>query len=145
MEVELHFGDTSQMLQVCLGDVYPFHQSRQPQNGGPMEGNCSGAGFTVCPLCGKDFFCDVEIKNGRLTGCRPSITETPYGADRWIESPARCNTCGGTDTAHGEFDNFTLGQFTCGTCNSSVTTNLTNDGYYLYGPQRFRRKGPSPG
>lgn len=111
--VNLYIGDTSQMCEVQIGERYPFHERRQTQNGGPVEGVVEDAGYVECPSCGRDFFCEVEFRALYLLGVRPSQNAPPYTPDRIVEDVYPCPKCGSRQTRHLEFDNMAVGRFFC--------------------------------
>jgi hypothetical protein len=113
VEVFLYVGDTSQMVEVRIGETYPFHSRRQPQNGGPIRGVVEDAGYAECPSCGRDFFCAVEFQDQRLKAIRPSRVVPPYVPDRVAERVVACPRCGSRETRHFEFDNMEVGAFFC--------------------------------
>ena len=79
MEVELHFGYTSEMMWLSIGDEYPFRPRKAVHNGGyPPDGNLDGEGYAVCPVCDKDFFVKVVVRGGVLTAIEPDLGKTPY-------------------------------------------------------------------
>ena len=68
MTVDLHFGDTSQMSFVPIGEPYPFRPREAVHNGGaPADGNVDGEGYVVCPACDKDFFVIAVVIGGILS------------------------------------------------------------------------------
>jgi len=62
--VECHFGDTSQMLKLKIGDRYPWVPQKQRQSGGrPENGDVAGEGYMECPRCHKDSFLRVIVRD----------------------------------------------------------------------------------
>lgn len=63
-DIELHFGDVSNMASYQIGDAYTWRKNKAIQNGGrPPNGNLKGEGYMECPNCEKDFFVTVIIQN----------------------------------------------------------------------------------
>ncbi|MEM7247846.1 MAG: hypothetical protein AAF533_21085 [Acidobacteriota bacterium] len=126
VEVELHLGLTHQMVTVEIGDPYPFAQGREPRNGGAVEGVVEDGGYTECSGCGRDFFCAVEIRDGRMVALRPSLRTPPYGPDRVATGAASCPSCASDETRHFEYDGLLIGWLLCDAegCNDRVVTEL---------------------
>lgn len=102
LRVDTYFGDTSHMLELKLGDEYPFRPRRQPQNGGPLSPDQPwGYGYTQCSSCGKDFHCKCRVAEGRLVEVQPDMAQLPYRAD-YARAGPDCTDCGGK-TAEGLF------------------------------------------
>ena len=79
MDVEFRFGWRN-LIQVNLGDPYPFIDKRRAvHNGGyPPDGNMDGQGYAVCPTCDKDFFVKALIRDGVLTAIEIDTETKPY-------------------------------------------------------------------
>jgi hypothetical protein len=81
MIVNLYFGFRDQ-LTYAVGDEIHWRDGRAVQNGGrPPGGNLDGEGYAECPLCKKDFFVVVEVRNDKLLGARPNPSRKPYIPD----------------------------------------------------------------
>ena len=79
MYVQLNFGYTNEIMELYLGDPYPFHPNKAVQNGGkPKDGNIDGEGYVECPLCKKDFFVKAIVRNGILKSIEPDTNKKPY-------------------------------------------------------------------
>jgi len=79
MEVDLYFGDTSNMETVPVGAAYPFRSGKSIHNGGvPADGNVDGEGYTECPLCDKDFFVKAIVRNAILTAIEADLNVAPH-------------------------------------------------------------------
>ena len=77
MMVDLYFGLRDQ-LEYKLGDTYRWRTGRSVKNGGrPPEGNLDGEGYTECPLCRKDFFVIVRVRNDVLQSVEPNTWQAP--------------------------------------------------------------------
>ena len=133
VEIDVHFGSTASMLTLEIGDRYPFHEGRMPHNGGPVEGLVDGVGYTECPMCNRDFFCAVEIRDGRLKAVAPSQAVPPYGPDHIREPAGACPSCGGLETRHFQYDRMDVGWFLCDSvaCAHKVTTLDRTKGLYI--------------
>ncbi len=95
MRVDTYFGDTSHMLEMKLGDEYPFRPRRQPQNGGPLSPDQPwGYGYTQCSSCGKDFHCKCRVAEGRLVEVESDMEQLPHVPD-YARAGADCADCGG--------------------------------------------------
>jgi len=113
-EVDLYFGDTTDMHTVKIGDAYPFRIGRAPQNGGPLpEDQPLGKGYTECPLCQKDFHCLAEIRDGRLVGVRPDLEALPLIPDEEIRGDLKCPDCGNLNTRFQSFNGYSAGRLIC--------------------------------
>lgn len=80
--VDCYFGDRSEMLDLKIGDRYPWRPRRQPQNGGrPEGGSIDGEGYMECPLCQKDAFLRVRVREDVILGVKPDATKKGYIPD----------------------------------------------------------------
>jgi hypothetical protein len=81
MTVDLYFGFRDQ-LSYKLGDKCRWTSSPLVKNGGrPAEGSLDGEGYTVCPLCQKDFFVIVAVRNDIIEGAQPNFARKPLIPD----------------------------------------------------------------
>jgi len=80
--VDCHFGDTSQMIELKIGDRYPWVPRKQPQNGGrPENGTVAGEGYMECPQCHKDSFLRVIVRDDVITVVEPDRDRHGYISD----------------------------------------------------------------
>ena len=76
-EIECHFGNTSQMLDLKIGRTYPWVSRKQPQNGGrPEGGNVDGEGYFECRHCKKDSIVHVLVRGDVIKAVEPN-TDRP--------------------------------------------------------------------
>ncbi len=76
---DLYLGDTSNMVTLNVGDVYPFHPRKAVQNGGcPESGDVDGKAYAECPLCCKDFYAIVRVRDRRLLDVVPDMSAPPH-------------------------------------------------------------------
>ena len=81
-EVACHFGNTTQMLTLAIGDTYPWITGRQPQNGGRPEGHeVAGEGYMECSACHKDSFLRVIIEGKTIVRVEPDRDRKGYLPD----------------------------------------------------------------
>ena len=81
-EVETKLGDMSNLTELCLGDLYPWHSGKTPENGGrPAEGTAVGDGYSVCPVCQRDFFVRVVVESDRVMRLESDPTRPGHLAD----------------------------------------------------------------
>ena len=81
-EIDLHFGDTNEMLEFNLGDKYRWHLGKEFQNGGrPEKGNIDGEGYVVCELCKRDYFAKVKVRNDVIESADIYSTKKPFLKD----------------------------------------------------------------
>ena len=124
--VDLHFGVTGGMEKIEIGGLYTFFEKRQSHNGGPPpDGIVEAGGYTECPVCGKDYFCDVRLgprENGKrdrkwlllpMEEIYPSTTFPPYIPDREVNGEVSCPECGSKDTRQQFFDGMKIGRMIC--------------------------------
>jgi hypothetical protein len=70
--VRCHFGWTGQMLDLKVGDRYPWAEGKQPQNGGrPAGGTVDGEGYMHCPRCYRSPRLCVLVRNDVIVGIEP--------------------------------------------------------------------------
>jgi hypothetical protein len=80
--VDCHFGDTSHMVDLTIGDTYPWRPGKAVQNGGrPDQGNIDGEGYAECPSCRKDFFVKVIVRHDRIGGVETDASRSGYIPD----------------------------------------------------------------
>lgn len=79
MEIEIKFGDTSNMLRLKPKDHYPWKQGKAARNGGrPEGGNLDGEGYAECPNCSKDSFFVVVIRKDVIIDAHPDAEKHGY-------------------------------------------------------------------
>lgn len=77
--VDCHFGFVSEMADLKIGDRYPWDERRPPQGGGRLEGGTmDGEGYMECPLCQKDAFLRVLVRNDVIVGVEPDAEKSGY-------------------------------------------------------------------
>ena len=77
MTVDLYFGLRDQSA-FKIGDICPWAINKAVSNGGrPPGGNIDGEGYTECPICEKDFFVVVEVRNDLFISARSDPTKPP--------------------------------------------------------------------
>jgi hypothetical protein len=80
--VDCHFGDTSQMVDLTVGDQYPWLAGKAVQNGGrPEHGDIDGEGYAECPRCAKDFFLKIIVRDDRIVGAAVDSSRPGYVVD----------------------------------------------------------------
>ncbi len=81
-DIECRCGDTTQMVDLRIGDIYPWVRGRQPQNGGrPKGGRFVGDGYMECPTCKKDLFLRVVLDDDKITAVEPDSSRRGYIPD----------------------------------------------------------------
>ena len=81
MEVELFFGLKNQ-IRYQLGDKIVWRRGKAAQNGGrPEGGNINGEGYTECPICNKDFFVQIAVRNDEIQSVKVNPDKEPYIKD----------------------------------------------------------------
>ncbi len=79
IDIQWHFGFTSRMLKLSIGDKYPWNGNRAVHNGGrPEGGNLDGEGYTVCPSCKNDFWVKAIVRNDILKYIEVDFEKEPY-------------------------------------------------------------------
>jgi hypothetical protein len=64
------------------GDIYRCREGSAVQNGGrPPKGNVDGEGYAERPLCAKDFWVIVRVRNGVLESVEPKTEKKPFIPD----------------------------------------------------------------
>lgn len=107
-EIDLYFGNTSQMDTIPIGSPYPFCIGRAPQNG-----DISGPGYAECPSCSRDFFCVATIKSGLLVSVQPDLETPPHIPDRTENNRVACLKCHAGNTSVQYFDRYSVCRLTC--------------------------------
>ncbi|MEW6159666.1 MAG: hypothetical protein AB1813_19730 [Verrucomicrobiota bacterium] len=70
------------MLDLKIGDRYPWAERKQPHNGGRPEGGAAdGEGYMECPHCHKDAFLHVLVRDDVIVGVEPDATKSGYIPD----------------------------------------------------------------
>lgn len=81
-EVDCHFGYVGEMVDLQIGDRYPWQARKQPQNGGrPDGGSTEGEGYMECPHCHKDAFLRVQVRDDIIIGVEPDPERRGYVPD----------------------------------------------------------------
>ena len=111
--VDLHFGYTSGMASVSIGDAYPFLDERAPDCGGVLQDDAFGLGYTECPECEKDFHCAARIESGKLTEITPSMHEPPHCFDEVLEGSIPCPKCNSINTELKTYFGYSIGRLIC--------------------------------
>jgi hypothetical protein len=75
-QLDMHFGFTSMMQDLKIGDKYPWLD-----NGRPEGGNVDGEGYMSCPRCCKDSFWRVIVRNDVIVKIEPDVTKKGYMPD----------------------------------------------------------------
>ena len=79
MEIDMYFGDTRNLSQFRMGDLYLWLPDRPAESGGrPPDGSVDGEGYTECPNCGRDFYADVLIRVDRITEVQANLHKPGY-------------------------------------------------------------------
>lgn len=77
-KVEVFFG-YGNLIDYSVGDLYQWRPRKAVQNGGrPPSGNMDGEGYTECPICQKDFYLKVLVRDDILVGVEPDMTKKPH-------------------------------------------------------------------
>jgi hypothetical protein len=80
--VECFFGCTSEMADLRIGDRYPWMPGKQPQNGGrPEHGTVDGEGYMECPLCRRDAFVRILVREDVIVGVEPDAQKQGFISD----------------------------------------------------------------
>jgi hypothetical protein len=70
------------MVDLKIGDRYPWRERVQPQNGGrPDGGTVDGEGYMECSLCHKDAFLRVLVRNDFIIGVESNTEKAGYIPD----------------------------------------------------------------
>lgn len=70
------------MLDLKIGDRYPWVIGQQPQNGGrPEGGTVDGEGYMECPHCHKDAFFRVLVRDDIIVGVEPDAKKPGHIPD----------------------------------------------------------------
>jgi len=77
-DVECHFGYTSEMRNLCIGDCYPSHKHKENLI------STDGWGYMECPLCGKDAHLLVQVREGIVVAVVPDLHKAPYISDEEV-------------------------------------------------------------
>jgi hypothetical protein len=81
-ELELRLGNTANMMDLRVGDSYPWVAGQPPENSGrPEGGKADGEGYMECEHCHKDSFHFVIIREDVITGIAPIRCKEPYITD----------------------------------------------------------------
>ena len=110
IEVDLYFGDTSEMTFVKLGDAYPM-------GGEVLE---RGEGYAECPRCERDFFCEAVISKGVLVGVEANTTRAPYVPDAFVFGEVACGNCSSTNTEQQGFRGIDKVRVICEDCGALI-------------------------
>lgn len=79
IEIDLYFGDTRNLSQFRMGDLYSWLPGQPVERGGrPADGNLDGEGYAECSNCGRDFFVDVLIRKDRISGALVNLRKPGY-------------------------------------------------------------------
>lgn len=80
--VDCYFGYRSEMVDLKIGERYPWAARKQPQNGGrPEGGSVDGEGYMECPHCHKDAFLRVIVRDDVILRVEPDATKRGYIPD----------------------------------------------------------------
>ncbi len=131
-EVNIYLGDTSNMSEVTLGELYPFRPRKQPQNGGLVEGWQEEAGYCECSHCKRDFHCDVFIQKGLLVKIRPNLAAPPYIPSHRQKPSLPCPDCGSGETELHNYHPMIIGRFICCAKSGCSERVLNSDNERLY-------------
>ena len=70
------------MVDLKIGDRYPWVPRKQAQNGGrPENGSLDGEGYMECPRCHKDSFLRVIVRDDVITAVEPDADRHGYIQD----------------------------------------------------------------
>jgi hypothetical protein len=70
------------MLDLRIGDRYPWRENAEPQNGGrPPGGAVDGEGYMECRSCRKDSFLRVIVRDDLIVGVEPNADQRGYIPD----------------------------------------------------------------
>ena len=82
MAIETFFG-YGNLIEYGIGDRVTWHTGKSTKHGGrPTHGNLDGEGYTVCPLCHRDFFLKVHVRSDIIVGVEPDLEKVPYIKDK---------------------------------------------------------------
>ncbi|MEL6547388.1 MAG: hypothetical protein AAFQ82_22385 [Myxococcota bacterium] len=116
-EVNLYFGNTSQMLHLNIGAEYPFFKNRAPQNGGPLPPSSPwGRGYAVCPKCSSDYHCACRIDDGRLSEILVNRKTPGFDPDTELDSKFLCIACESSNTRLHLFRGLDSARLICDDC-----------------------------
>ena len=83
--IEIKIGDTRHMDKVEIGEPYPWVSGAAPRNGGrPENGTMTGAGYSGCDRCGKDWWMRIHIRNDILAAIEVDSERKGYVPDMTI-------------------------------------------------------------
>lgn len=79
VEVAAHFGETTQMRSLSVGDRYPWVPRKEPQHGGrPPEGSTDGEGYMECERCHKDSFLRIVVQKDVIVEVQPDAMKATH-------------------------------------------------------------------
>ena len=77
-DIDLHFGYRDQSTY-HVGDTYAWISRKAVQNGGrPDNGTMDGEGYAECPVCHKDFFVIVHLRDDVIESVEPDPERPGY-------------------------------------------------------------------
>lgn len=81
MLLDLYFG-LRDLLEYRIGDPYAWVTGKAPPHGGrPEGGNVDGEAYSECPVCRKDSYFKVRVRNDVIVGVDPDPTRKPHIPD----------------------------------------------------------------
>lgn len=93
------FGDTREMLDLKLGDRYPWlvGASSDRGQGRPAAGSADGPAWAECPSCDYDYFATVRVREDVVTEVVPDRSRFPLSFDASLSegTPLLCHRCDG--------------------------------------------------
>jgi hypothetical protein len=82
VEIEMHFGNTAQMVELTIGDRYPWVPRVQFHNGGrPKNGMIDGEGYMEYDHCHKDAFLRVVVREDLIVRVEVDSKKAGYVSD----------------------------------------------------------------
>lgn len=82
VEIELRLGNAANMLDLRIGDAYPWTPDQPPEAGGrPEHGDADGDGYLECKHCHRDSFLVVTIRGDLILGVESNRAKAPHIKD----------------------------------------------------------------
>lgn len=89
VEAECKLGNTSQMEQLAVGDIYPFGSGDQRS-----AQSFDADAYAECPSCALDIGLRVRIVEGVVVGLCAEPETLVHLCDATLRSPVTCPSCG---------------------------------------------------
>jgi transcription elongation factor Elf1 len=94
MDIQIYFGYLNH-ITYHIGELVEWRPRKMVKNGGRPENGClQSAGYVVCPICDKDFWVTVIVKDDHITEVSIDYTGVPYCTDKSFYKKIQCIHCG---------------------------------------------------